>query len=73
MGVVLGLTFALMITCIPSFGVTELIGMSLDPEATWVTFIGTVSFMFGIGAALTGVLLMMRVAAVLAFMVLRDL
>jgi hypothetical protein len=36
MGVALGLAFAQMMTCIPSFGVAGLIGASADLESTWV-------------------------------------
>jgi len=39
-----------------------LIGLGSDPVATAVTFVGTVILMFGVGAALTGFILMMEEA-----------
>ena len=60
MGVSLGLAFALILTSTPFFGVLAFINRSTDPEATMATFVGTVVLMFGIGAALTGLVLMME-------------
>jgi hypothetical protein len=60
MGVALGLVFALILTWTPFFGVLPLINLSTDPEATMAMFVGTVVLMFGIGAALTGFVLMME-------------
>ena len=60
MGVALGLAFALVVTTIPFFGVAELIRHSDAPRATMEMFLGVVSTMFGIGAALTGFILMIE-------------
>lgn len=60
MGVALGLVFALILTWIPFFGVRPLINHSDDPTGTLATFVGTVVLMFGVGAALTGLLLTME-------------
>lgn len=59
MGVALGLVFALIVTSTPLFGVLPLIKLSADPAATMMTFAGTAAMMFGVGAALTGFILMM--------------
>jgi hypothetical protein len=60
MGVALGLGLALILTWTPFFGVLPLIKLSADPEATMATFVGSVALMFGIGAGLTGLILMME-------------
>jgi hypothetical protein len=60
MGTALGLVFALILTKIPFFGVGALINASDDPQATMETFVGVVVMMFGLGAALTGSILMME-------------
>ena len=60
MGIALGLVFALILLSTPFFGVRPLIAVSDDPMMTMATFIGTVVVMFGIGAALTGSILMME-------------
>jgi len=60
MGVALGLVFALILIRVPFFGVLALINLSDDPGATMETFVGTVVLMFGVGAALTGFVLMME-------------
>jgi hypothetical protein len=60
MGIALGLVFALILIRTPFFGVAALINLSRDPQVTMATFIGTVVVMFGVGAALTGVILMME-------------
>jgi hypothetical protein len=60
MGAALGLVFALIVTCTPFFGVLRLINLSDDPETTMATFVGTAALMFGVGAALTGFILMME-------------
>lgn len=57
MGVALGLVFALILTRTPFFGVLPLINLSTDPATTMMVFVGTVISMFGIGAALTGLVL----------------
>ena len=60
MGVSLGLVFALVLTSTPFFGVLPLINMSVDPATTMTTFVGTAALMFGVGAALTGFILVME-------------
>lgn len=60
MGVALGLVFALILIWTPFFGVLPLIDLSDDPSVTIETFVGTVVLMFGVGAALTGFVLMME-------------
>jgi hypothetical protein len=60
MGIALGLVFTLILFSIPLFGVIELIDHSMDPAGTMAVFVGTVATMFGIGAALTGAILMME-------------
>ena len=60
MGIALGLVFALILLWTPFFGVLPLIDASDHPKMTMATFIGTVVVMFGIGAALTGSILMME-------------
>jgi protein-S-isoprenylcysteine O-methyltransferase Ste14 len=60
MGVALGLVFALILIWAPFFGVLALINLSDDPVMTMETFVGTVVMMFGVGAALTGFILMME-------------
>jgi hypothetical protein len=60
MGVALGLVFALIVTWTPFFGVLDLINMGHDPKITTTVFVATVALMFGIGATLTGVVLMME-------------
>jgi hypothetical protein len=60
MGVALGLVFAIILTWTPFFSVLALVRLSADPQVTLATFVATVVVMFGIGAALTGFLLMME-------------
>ena len=60
MGVALGLIFVLILIWTPFFGVSSLIDLSDDPAETMATFVGTVILMFGVGAALTGFVLMME-------------
>jgi hypothetical protein len=60
MGVALGLVFALILIWTPLFGILPLINLSDDPAMTMETFVGTVVLMFGVGAALTGFVLMME-------------
>jgi uncharacterized membrane protein len=60
MGIALGLVFALILICTPFFGVRALINLSDDPGTAMATFVGTVILMFGVGAALTGFVLMME-------------
>ena len=54
MGVALGLSFALLLTLIKTFGVEELIAHSEAPSMTMFTFAGAFGLMFGVGATLTG-------------------
>lgn len=60
MGIALGLVFVLILTSTPFFGVLAFINHSDDPAMTMVTFVGTVVLMFGLGAAVTGSILMME-------------
>ncbi len=60
MGVALGLVFALILTSTPFFGVLPLIAVSDNPAQTMATFVGTAALMFGVGAALTGFILVME-------------
>ncbi len=60
MGVALGLVFALILVSTPFFGVLPLIRVSDNPQATMATLVGTAALMFGVGAALTGFILMME-------------
>jgi hypothetical protein len=60
MGVALGLVFALILIWTPFFGVVPLINLSDDPSVTMETFVGSVVLMFGVGAALTGLVFMME-------------
>lgn len=54
MGVALGLMFALILTLIPAFGVSALLAGASNAHETLLTFVGTCVLMFGMGAALTG-------------------
>jgi hypothetical protein len=58
MGVALGLVFTFILISVPVFGIRALIDASADPEMTLAVFVGTAVVMFGLGAALTGVILM---------------
>ncbi|SHN61332.1 hypothetical protein [Bradyrhizobium erythrophlei] len=60
MGVALALVFALILIWTPFFGVLPLINLSDDPSVTMETFVGSVVLMFGVGAALTGLVFMME-------------
>jgi hypothetical protein len=60
MGAALGLVFTLILFSAPLFGMMELIDHSMDPTVTMAVFVGTVTTMFGIGAALTGAILMIE-------------
>lgn len=60
MGIALGLVFALILIWTPFFGVLPLINLSDDPSVTMETFVGTFVLMFGVGAGLTGFVLMME-------------
>jgi hypothetical protein len=54
MGVALGLTFSLILITTPAFGVRALIALGSNPHDALLTFVGTCALMFGMGAALTG-------------------
>ena len=60
MGVALGLVFALILVSTPLFGVLPLIRLSDNPQETMAMLVGTAALMFGVGAALTGFILMME-------------
>jgi hypothetical protein len=60
MGTALGLVFALILISTPFFGVLPLIDLSDNPQATMATLVGTAALMFGVGAALTGFILVME-------------
>lgn len=57
MGVTLGLSFVLLLTMIDSFHVRELVAHSGAPFQTMMILTGSFALMFGIGAALTGLVL----------------
>jgi hypothetical protein len=58
MGVALGLGMALILTLDARFGVRELVLRSADPQSAALLFVGTFAAMFGIGATLTGFVLL---------------
>jgi hypothetical protein len=62
MGVAIGLTFASILTLAPAFGVGAHIADS-NPHDTLLSLVGPCALMFGMGAALTG----------LVFRVMEDL
>jgi hypothetical protein len=57
MGVALGLFLVLLLTLIDTFHVRDLVAHSGSPVQTIVMLISTYALMFGIGAALTGLVL----------------
>lgn len=57
MGVALGLSMCLLLTLIDSFHVRELVARSNAPFQTTLMLVTTYALMFGIGAALTGLVL----------------
>jgi len=57
MGVVLGLGFVLLLTLIETFHVRNLVANSNAPQQTMMVLFGTFALMFGVGAALTGLVL----------------
>ena len=57
MGVALGLSLVLMLSLIDSFHVRDLVAKSGAPVQTMVILVTTYGLMFGIGAALTGLVL----------------
>jgi len=60
MGAALGLFFVLALTLIDTFHVRDLVAHSAAPVQTMVMLVGTYALMFGIGAALTGLVLTME-------------
>jgi hypothetical protein len=57
MGVALGLSMCLLLSLIDSFHVRELVAGSDAPAQTMLMLITTYGLMFGIGSALTGLVL----------------
>ena len=57
MGVALGLGFVLLLTLIDTFHVRDLVANSSAPQQTMMVLFGTFALMFGVGAALTGLVL----------------
>ena len=57
MGVAVGLAFALIVIHITPLGIATLISHTLNPEATFLMFVGTCATTFGIGATLTGLVI----------------
>jgi len=57
MGVVLGLSMCLLLSLIDSFHVRELVARSDAPIQTTLMLVTTYALMFGIGSALTGLVL----------------
>ena len=57
MGVVLGLSFILLLTLIDTFHVRDMVAHSDAPMQMMVTLVATYALMFGVGATLTGLVL----------------
>jgi hypothetical protein len=57
MGVALGLSLILLLSLIDAFHVRDLVAQSAAPVQTTVMLVTTYGLMFGIGAALTGLVL----------------
>jgi hypothetical protein len=57
MGVALGLSFVLILTLVDTFHIRDLVAHSGSPVQTMVMLVSTYALMFGIGAALTGLVL----------------
>ena len=57
MGVALGLSFVLLLSSIDIFHVRDLVAKSAAPVQTTVRMVTTYGLMFGVGAALTGLVL----------------
>ena len=57
MGVALGLSLVLMLTLIDAFHVRDLVAKSGAPVQTTLMLVTTYALMFGIGAALTGLVM----------------
>jgi len=48
------------LTLTPAFGVSALIALGSNPHDILLTFVGTCALMFGVGAALTGLVFKLR-------------
>jgi hypothetical protein len=59
MGVAVGLVFAFLVTHIAALDIGTLINTSANPTAALLSFIGTCAATFGIGATLTGLVIML--------------
>jgi hypothetical protein len=59
MGVAVGLAFAFLVTHIAALDIGTLINYSANPTATLLSFMGTCAATFGIGATLTGLVIML--------------
>jgi Na+/citrate or Na+/malate symporter len=57
MGVALGLSLVLLLSLIDAFHVRDLVAESATPVQTTVMLVTTYGLMFGVGAALTGLVL----------------
>jgi hypothetical protein len=57
MGVALGLSLVLLLALIDTFHIRDLVAKSAAPVQTTVMLVTTYALMFGIGAALTGLVL----------------
>jgi hypothetical protein len=57
MGVALGLSLVLLLSLIDAFHVRDLVAQSSAPAQTMLILVTTYGLMFGIGAALTGLVL----------------
>lgn len=59
MGVVLGLGFSLALIFVDNFGMTALIAHGVGPRYTMIVLIGMFTLAFGVGATLSGFVLLM--------------
>lgn len=60
MGVALGLFLVLLLTLIDYFHVLDMVARSSAPGQTMITLVLTYALMFGIGSALTGLVLVLE-------------
>jgi hypothetical protein len=60
MGVALGLFLVLLLTLIDYFHVLDMVARSSTPGQTMMTLVLTYALMFGIGSALTGLVLVLE-------------
>jgi hypothetical protein len=58
MGAAMGLVFVLILSLLDQSGVVSLIDHSSDPGTTGLVFVGAIVLTFGMGATLTGLILM---------------